>query len=69
MELEITLTELQPFRLNYVLAVSVFFTVRYGVCVINPTYRFQWMFLKLCRHIADLMKICTWGFDGDSINF
>ena len=42
-----------------------FCTVGYGVCVINTSYSFQRKFLKLCRHIADILKMCMWVFDGD----
>ena len=44
-------------------------TVEYGVCVINSSNKFQWMLLKLCRHILDILKMCMWGFDGARINF
>ena len=27
------------------------------------------MFLKLCTHIVNILKMCMWGFDGARINF
>ena len=41
----------------------------YGVCVINSSYSFQWIFLKPCIILVDIMKVGMWIFDGPSINF
>ena len=37
-----------------------FCDVGYKVCVINVSYSFQWMFLKLCRHTENIFKICMY---------
>ena len=39
---------------------QLFRTVGNGVCVISSSYSFQQMFLRLCRHIADILKMCIW---------
>ena len=56
------LTELQPFKLSHF--GSFFYTLGYGICVISSCQSFQLMFLKFCRHIVDMLKMCMWGFDG-----
>ena len=30
---------------------------------------FQWIFLKLCILVVDLLKMCMWVFDGAKVNF
>ena len=40
----------------------------YGICVINFSYGFQQMFLKLNGHIVAILKMCIWGFGGDKMN-
>ena len=30
---------------------------------------FQWIFLKPCIPVADILKMCMWVFDGARINF
>ena len=58
-------------RLELILTVifGSFCAVGYGDCIINSCYSFQCVFLKLCRHIVDILKMCIWAFDGDKINF
>ena len=51
-ELELILTELQPFELSH------FSIVGYGVCVINSSYSFQWTILKPCVLVLDILKMC-----------
>ena len=46
-----------------------FCPIGYGVCVINLFYSFQWLFLKHCRHIVDILKMCMWVFDEGRIQF
>ena len=60
------MTDLRPFEHSYFRHFSV---VGYGVCVINSFYSFQWMVLKLRRHIINILKMCMWGFNGDRFNF
>ena len=64
------LIELRPFKLSQFFFFFFFFFLlcRYAVCVIKFSYSFQWMFLKLCRHTVDILKICMWSFDGTGIN-
>ena len=66
-ELELILTALR--LLHFVILAAFCCTVGYEGCVINFSNSFQLMFLKLCRRIKDMMKICMSGFDGDRINF
>ena len=51
MELELSLTDLRPFK---TVILAAFCNVGFGVCVINFSYSFQWMLLKLCSHIVDI---------------
>ena len=37
--------------------------------MISSSYSFQQMFLKLGRHIADILTMCMWDFDGAKFNF
>ena len=53
-ELELILTELQPFKL----ILGNFCIVGYGVCVINSSYSFQWIILKPCILVVDILKMC-----------
>ena len=39
---------------------QLFCTVGCSVCVINSSHSFQGMFLKLCRHFVDILKMCMW---------
>ena len=55
-ELELSLTELQPFELSHFR--QPFCIVGYGVCVINSSYSFQWIIFKPCTHIVDILKMC-----------
>ena len=49
---------------------AVFFCiVGYGVCVINISYNFQWIIMKLCILVVDILKMCMWVFDRTRINF
>ena len=48
---------------------AIFCTVGYGVFVINLSYSFQWIVLKHCMLVVDIMKICIWIIDGPRINF
>ena len=61
MELELSLTDLRPFK---TVILAAFCNVGFGVCVINFSYSFQWMLLKLCSHIVDILEMCMWVFDG-----
>ena len=45
--------------LNLVVS-AAFCTIGFGVCLINSFNSFQRMFLKLCRHIVDILKMCMW---------
>ena len=47
---------------------SICHTLWYKVCVINSSYSFQWIFLKPCIVVVDIMKMCIWVFDGARIN-
>ena len=41
----------------------------YGIeCVISSN-SFQWIFLKPCIPVVDILKMCMWDFDGARINF
>ena len=55
-ELETILTELQPFELSHFR--QLFCIVQYGVCVFNSSYSFQWIILKLCILVVDILKMC-----------
>ena len=46
-----------------------FYTIGYGVCVINSFYSFQWVFFKLCVLVVVMIKMYMWSFNGDKINF
>ena len=48
----IILLELQPFEPSHL------GNVWYGVCVINSSYSFQWIILKSCIFVVDILKIC-----------
>ena len=67
MELELILTELLPVELSHFW--QFFLHCRVWSCVISSSYSFQWMFLRLCRHIVDILKMCMWVFDGARIDF
>ena len=41
----------------------------YGVCVINSSYSFQWIILKPCTLVVDILKMCMWIFAGVKIIF
>ena len=66
MELELVLTELQPLELSHF---RHFCIVGYRVCVMNSSYSFQWIILKSCIHIVDILKMCMWVFGGARVNF
>ena len=40
-----------------------------SVCVINSSHTFQWIFLKPCILVVDILKLCIWVFNGAKINF
>ena len=48
---------------------SVRHALRYRVCVINFSHSFQWIFLKPCISVVDILKMCMWVFGGARINF
>ena len=48
---------------------SVHHTLRYSVCVINSTLSFQWIFLKPCIPVVEILKMCMWVFDEARTNF
>ena len=66
MELELILTELRPFKLSHFR--QCLHCVGYGVCVVNSSYSFQWLLLKPCVLLVDIM-ICMWVFDETRVNF
>ena len=61
MDLELILTELRPFKLSHFR--------KFLHCKVKSFYSFQWLVLKLCRLIVDMLKICIRIFDGARINF
>ena len=67
MKLELILTELQHIELN--LFYVTFYIVKYEVCVINSSYSVQWIILKPCILVVDILKMCMWLFDGAKIHF
>ena len=67
MDQKVILTDLWPFELSHFKQLFALFGI--WVCVINFSYCFQWMFLKFCRHIVDILKMCMWIFDGARNNF
>ena len=48
---------------------SVRHALRYRVCVINSSHSFQWIFLKPCILVVDILKMCMWVFGGARIFF
>ena len=50
---------------------SIHHTLLYRVFEINSSHSFQWIFLKPCILVVDIMKMCMslWAFDGARINF
>ena len=30
----------------------------------QPSYNFQWVILKPCIYVVDILKLCKWVFDG-----
>ena len=48
---------------------SVRHTLRYSVCVINFSHSFQWIFLKPCIPVEEILKMCMWVFDEARTNF
>ena len=67
MDLELIFTELRPFELSHF--TQFFGIVGYEVCVINSSYSFQWIVLKLYILVVDIMKMCMWIIDGARLNF
>ena len=59
------LTELQHIELSHFR--QLFGIVGYGVCVINSSYSFQWIILKPCILVADILKMCKWIFADQKI--
>ena len=43
--------------------------VGYGPCVINFSYSFSWIFLKLYILVVNIMKMCMRIFNGTKLNF
>ena len=43
--------------------------IRYRVGVINSSHSFQWIFLKPCISVVDILKMCMWVCGGARINF
>ena len=68
-ELELILTELQPFELSHlgnflhcrVVVQATFCIIGYGVCVINSSYSFQWIILKPCILQACQVSKIDWS--------
>ena len=58
-----------PLSVRPYVCLSISHTLRYRVCVINSSYSCQWIFLKPCILIVDIMKMCMWIFDGARINY
>ena len=58
-----------PLSVRPYVCLSIPHTLWYRVCVINFSYSCQWIFLKPCILIVDIMKMCMWIFDGARINF
>ena len=58
-----------PLSVRLSVCPSVRHALRYRVCVINSSHSFQWIFLKPCVHVVDILKMCMWVFDGAKINF
>ena len=48
---------------------SVRHALQYGVCVINSSHSFYWIFLKPNIFVLDILKMCMWVFGGARINF
>ena len=48
---------------------SVRLTLRYSVCVINSSHSFQWIFLKPCTPLVDILKMYMWVFYEARTNF
>ena len=48
---------------------GIFCIVGFGVCVVNSSHNFQWIFFKPCILVVDIMKMCIWGFGGARTNF
>ena len=65
MKLEQILTELQHIELSHFR--QLFCIVGYGVCVINCSYSFQWIILKSCILVTDILKMCKWIFADQKI--
>ena len=64
-ELELILTELQPFELSNFRQLFA----GYGVRVINSSYSFQWISLKPCILVVDILKMCMRIFADEKIIF
>ena len=56
-------------RITALVILGNFCIVGYGVCVINSSYSFQWIILKPCILIVDILKMCMWIFAGEKIIF
>ena len=48
---------------------ATFCIVGYGVCVIDSSYSFQWIILKPCILVVDILKMCMCLFDAARNNF
>ena len=58
-----------PVCLPVCLSVCLSVPLRYRVCVINSSHSFQWIFLKPCIFVVDILKMCMWVFGEARINF
>ena len=67
MKLELILTELQHIELSHFR--QPFYIVGYEVCVITSSYSFQWIILKPCILVEDILKLCMRVFDEAKTNF
>ena len=65
MKLEQILTELQHIELSHFR--QIFGIAGYRVYVINSSYSFQWIILKPCILVADILKMCKWIFADKKI--
>ena len=66
MKLDQILTELQHMELSHF--GQLFGIEGYEVCVINSSYSFQWIILKPCILVADILKMCMWIFADQKNN-
>ena len=61
MEIELMLTESQPLELRLIFGSNFwqqFYAIGNGLCVINSSHKFQWIFFKPCTYVVDITKMC-----------